>query len=202
MWLPMLVIAGAGRWMSAHRLSKVTGNSAASLSSGDMITPRRSKVWKSRVVARQTSGPASENPVYTIMYSSPTRVMRGSSMPQCSEKLPTSGDIPRCGSRVQFVRPSGEVATARCDRPDLISTRTSSNVWPSKVVAPGLNAALTMLGKSVAHRIGLPSYRRNSSLGSMLFAISRISFQVAPNPPMFPPADQLGGPRHDRGGNA
>ena len=55
-------IAGTGLWINAQRPPKVVGNSAASLSSGGWRTPVRSHCMKSRVLARQTSGPAVEYP--------------------------------------------------------------------------------------------------------------------------------------------
>ena len=46
------------------------------------------------------------------------------------------------------------------------STRISSSVRPSMIVAPGLNTALTISGKSCGRRIGLPEYLFSSSRGS------------------------------------
>src|SRR6266850_3517877 len=49
-----------GRWITAHLLPMRRGKKAASLSSGSIIMPRRSKVLKSRVSASDTSGPRAE----------------------------------------------------------------------------------------------------------------------------------------------
>jgi hypothetical protein len=62
------------------------GSSAASLSSGCMTRPNRSKVLKSSVSASETPGPPFPNAVYAIAYlpSSGTNVIRASSMPHSS----------------------------------------------------------------------------------------------------------------------
>jgi hypothetical protein len=52
-----------GRWSSANRPSMRRGKSAASLSSGCMIMPQRSKVRKSVVSANATPGPPLLNAV-------------------------------------------------------------------------------------------------------------------------------------------
>ena len=51
------------------------------------------------------------------------------------------------------------VATANEERPVRCSTLSSRSVRPSNSVAPGLNTAFTILGKSAAVMIGLPSKR-------------------------------------------
>ena len=76
----------AGRWMSAKFPPIRRGRSAASLSSGCITSPYRSKVSKSSVVASATPGPALPKAVYarTYFFSSSTQVMRGSSIPHSS----------------------------------------------------------------------------------------------------------------------
>src|SRR5207244_11388181 len=43
-------VCGTGQWISAQRPPNCRGKNAASLSSGDMIAPRRSKLRKSLVI--------------------------------------------------------------------------------------------------------------------------------------------------------
>ncbi len=52
--------SSTGLWSMAHRPLKRTGKMAASLSSGGITTPFRSKIWKSLVVASDTRGPPLE----------------------------------------------------------------------------------------------------------------------------------------------
>jgi hypothetical protein len=56
MWAPPR--SGVGRWIMAHRPASRRENNAASLSSGVMTGPSRCTLWKSVVVARETSGPS------------------------------------------------------------------------------------------------------------------------------------------------
>jgi hypothetical protein len=78
--------SGEGRWIIAQRPPIRRGNSAASLSSGGIAGPRRSTVRKSRVIARETSGPRRLYAVYAIAHASRSgsQVTRGSSHPQIS----------------------------------------------------------------------------------------------------------------------
>src|ERR1700758_2020028 len=72
--------------MSAQEPLILRGNKAASLSSGDMMTPNRSKFRKSLVRASDTPGPPREYDVYATAYfcNSGTYVIRGSSIPHTS----------------------------------------------------------------------------------------------------------------------
>src|SRR5680860_602169 len=60
---PMFGMAGGGAGIMAYRPPKRAGKSAASLSSGGRSEPHRVKSRKSRVVARETSGPQAEKAV-------------------------------------------------------------------------------------------------------------------------------------------
>src|SRR5436190_10990667 len=132
--------------MSAQYPSILRGKRAESLSSGDMMTPYRSKLRKSLVKANDTPGPPREYDVYVIAYccSSGTKVTRGSSIPQSSSGYSFGLDS-NVGSLSisQLSTPFRERAAQRWDMPRRSSTLHSSKVDPSaNNVAPALNTLL------------------------------------------------------------
>src|ERR1043166_277085 len=141
-----------GRWIKAQYPLILRGSRAASLSSGGMMTPIRSKLRKSSVRAKDTPGPPREYDVYAMAYflSSATYVMRGSSMPHSSSGY-CSGFGRSVGSRsiCHSSTPFNERATHRCERPRRSSTRHSRSVEPSgRNVAPALKTLLMEYGQS------------------------------------------------------
>ncbi len=74
--------------------------------------------------------------------------------------------------------PSSLVATTNEELPVRSSTLSSNKVCPSNSVAPGLNTAFTVCGKSEALMIGLRSWRWNNSRESSGI-ITGIPFLVA-----------------------
>lgn len=157
MCVPKVVI---GRCMRAQKPPILRGNKAASLSSGGMMTPRRSKLRKSFVNARETPGPPRAKEVYAMVYcsSSGTYVILGSSMPQISSGY-SRGLAIRVGSSSmrQPSIPLTERAAHRCDRPLLSSTRQSNRTSPSgSLTAPALKTLLMGYGQSLRLRMGLP----------------------------------------------
>src|SRR6266498_4279769 len=132
--------------MSAQYPLILRGSSAESLSSGDIMTPYRSKLRKSLVKAKDTPGPPREYDVYVTAYccSSDTQVMRGSSIPQSSSGYSFGLDS-NVGS-LSTTHPSTpfrERAAQRCDMPRRSSIRHRSRVDPSaNSVAPALKTLL------------------------------------------------------------
>src|SRR6266567_9093639 len=149
--------------MSAQYPSILRGKRAESLSSGDMMTPYRSKLRKSLVKANDTPGPPREYEVYVTAYccNSGTKVMRGSSMPQSSSGY-SFGLESNVGSLSisQPATPFRERAAQRWDMPRRSSTRHSSRVDPSaNNVAPALKTLLMEYGQSLALNIGFAGCR-------------------------------------------
>src|ERR1700679_2692962 len=126
-----------------------------------MITPYRSKLLKSLVIASETPGPPREKDVYVIAYcsSSGTYVIRGSSIPQISSGYSRGLAINVGGESMRHpLTPFGERAAHRWDKPVRSSTRQSNKVSPSaNLVAPALKTLLTGYGHSFRLRIGLPA---------------------------------------------
>src|SRR5438045_5946641 len=103
-------------------------------------------VRKSLVKVNDTPGPPREYEGYLTAYccNSGTKVIRGSSMPQCSSGY-SSGLDSNVGSLLisQLSTPFRERAAQRWDIPRRSSTRHSSKVDPSaNNVAPALNTLL------------------------------------------------------------
>ena len=133
MCAPGTQLVTIGRCTSTHFPFIWRGKSAASLSSGGITGPRRSKLMKSSVSAIATRGPPREYAVYVMPHlpNSSSQEIRGSSIPHSSSGcLSGSGSSVGTSSICQLLIPSSLMALVRCEKPRLSSTRASSRTLP------------------------------------------------------------------------
>jgi len=156
--------AGAGLWIRAHRHRRSSGQCGRlcpRAAAGRRPLPLHEvhASWQ----ADERTGSGVPDVRRRILVT--TRVILGSSIPQCSSKRSALWLQPPNRVDLPPGQPSSLVAATREDRPVGYSTGNSSSVRPSTTVAP-VNTALTILGKVVRARIGLPEYLCSSSRGS------------------------------------